>query len=149
MTRMEDHRFEDPLPREWLPGPVPAEGAGEWEALARRIGTAASPSLGRLSGGEVTAAPTPDDLRPGVAGSDDAWLAQLAAWWKPAAAFAAAAAIVLLITDRMLPVDDASHGSLPLALMAAHGDPAVLLRGMGVDADPVLALIALQSRGQR
>jgi hypothetical protein len=60
-------------------------------------------------------------------------------------ALAAAAAIVAFAADRARPVQsERGQPSLPLAMLAADGDPAVLWQSVGIEADPVLALIALQ-----
>jgi hypothetical protein len=121
-------RFEDgadgPLPREWLPEATPLEGSPEWEALVRRVVAAADP----------------------VARAGAPWPSVLGAWWRPAAALAAAAAVLLVLLDAPSVQETPGDGALTLSLVAAGGEPTAVLEGLGISADPVLALIALQGR---
>lgn len=125
-------RVPDPLPREWLPGPVgPAHPADEalWEERVRRLTAAAEPALARLR-----SRPVP-------------WWELLAAWWRPlvsaAALGAAAAALALVLAPpRRTPV--APAGGATLSAVVGDGQPAALWAGLGAKADPALALIALQ-----
>jgi hypothetical protein len=71
------------------------------------------------------------------------WTSVLGSWWRGAAALAAAAAALLLLVPGE-PVQEAAAGALPLSVVATEGDPAALLAGLGVEADPVLAWIALE-----
>lgn len=118
-----------PLPREWLPEPTPLEGTPEWRSMAERIIAAAEP---KLRGGGTRDA--------GVAAT---WPAILGAWWKTAAALAAAAAALLLVLHAEPARQEPDPSALPLSLVAAEGEPAALLEGLGIHADPVLALIVL------
>ncbi|MGH7576751.1 MAG: hypothetical protein ACREM1_16710, partial [Longimicrobiales bacterium] len=122
-----------PLPREWLPAAAPPEDASEWEAGARRILAAAEPSLWRLS-----------ERRPAV---DATWSMQMGSWWKPAAVMAAAAGAavaVLVLIDPFGSALAADRGSVSLSVVAAEGDPVALWEALGIEADPVLARIAIQ-----
>lgn len=118
-----------PLPRDWLPEATTPEGAPEWEDRLERIVAAAEPALRRLgrrgSAMEVT------------------WPAMLGPWWKPAVALAAAAAALLFVLHPRDAIREGGDG-LPLSVVAWEGEPFALWEGFGIDADPVLALIALQ-----
>jgi hypothetical protein len=120
-----------PLPREWLPEPLAPDDAADWNAAVSAIMEAAEPKLRALA-----TLPGPEDV---------SWWSLLGRWWTPAAGLAAAAAAILVIAQQGKQVGPAP-GSLPLNVMAAEGDPAALWEGYGVEADPVLALIALQPR---
>lgn len=127
MPKRTEDETPRPLPREWLPEPTPLEGTPEWRSMAERIIAAAEP---KLRGGGTRNA--------GIAA---AWPAILGSWWKPAAALAATAAALLLVLGPARQEPDPS--ALPLSLVAAEGEPAVLFEGLGIHADQVLALIAL------
>jgi hypothetical protein len=118
-----------PLPRDVLPGPVPREGSAEWESAVERVLAAAEPRL-----------PGP---RRSVVHLEQRWPSVLGAWWRPAAVLAAAAtaAVLLMRAEPAAP----APGTIPLGVVATQGDPAALFAGLGLDADPVLALIALGS----
>jgi hypothetical protein len=120
---------QQPLPRDWLPDASAPDGAPEWDVTLQRILAAAEPSLRQLQDASTA--------------SDVTWSAVLGSWWKPAAAIAAAAALLLLLDGRDTE-DRAAQGVLPLSVMAAQGDPFALWQSLGIEADPVLALIALQ-----
>jgi hypothetical protein len=111
-----------PLPREWLPEATAPEGAPEWEARLERITALAEPALRRLAG---------------------PWSSLLGVWWKPAAALVAAAALALALSP------DGQDASLPLSVIARDGGPLVLWERVGIEADPVLALIALAQSEDR
>ncbi len=119
-----------PLPRDWLPEAAPAEGAPEWELGVRRIVAAAEARLLASRQPRTTARPP----------------AGLGDYMIPGAALAAAAALVLALGLSRLPRQPAS-GGLILSVVAGGGSPDALWRGLGVDADPVLALIALEAGG--
>jgi len=123
-----------PLPRDWLPEATAPEAAPEWEVRAERIVAAAEPTLRRLGerGSEI----------------EVTWSAMLGSWWKPAAAMATAAAALLVMFDLPGILRDTGHGELPLSVVAADGEAFALWQGLGIDADPVLALIALQEQAQ-
>ncbi|MBI4539880.1 MAG: hypothetical protein HY704_10275 [Gemmatimonadetes bacterium] len=124
-----------PLPRDWLPDPHPPEGAPEWDARVGRILAAADPELQRLGN------------RRAVVGT---WCV-LGLLWKPAAALAVAATALLLLTGRSAAFPEPSQGLLSLSLIAVEGDPVALWEAswepFGIEADPVLALIAFQEQG--
>lgn len=120
-----------PLPRAWLPAATAPESAPEWQERAARIVAAAEPSLHRLG-----------DLRPAV---DASVAGLLGSWWRPAAALAAAAAALLLLLDPRNP-PASSPGWSSLSVVAAAGEPVALWDALGIEADPVLALIALQKQ---
>lgn len=120
-----------PLPRSWLPDPVAPEGDGVWDARAARI-----------------VAATDIEWEQALAAVPGSWVTELGRWWRPTVALAAAAAALLLMTDGP---PSRSGGAPPdgaaLDLIASDGDPVALWAAVGVDADPVLALIALESPG--
>jgi len=129
----------DPLPREWLPQPVgPAHQVDEalWEARLQRLTAAAEPALARLRAPAIS------------------WWSVLAAWWRPmvsaAALGTAAAALALLLHLPPPPRGTAKPpaGTATLSVVVGDGQPAALWVGLGAQADPALALIALQ-RGER
>ena len=127
-------RFDDaarPLPREWLPAATAPANAPEWLERAARIVAAAEPALHRLGDRAPAVEVSVSDL--------------LGSWWKPVAAFVAAAAVLLLVLDPASP-RASSPGWSPLSVVAAAGEPFALWEGLGIEADPVLALIALQEQ---
>lgn len=117
------------LPRDWLPEATPSEDDPQWEFRAQRVVAAAGPSLRRL--GERRSV-------------TDAWSTRLGAWWKPAAVLATAAAALFALRDPPGTRGESDHGSLPLSVVAAGGEPFALWEAAGIAADPVLALIAMQ-----
>lgn len=127
-------QIPDPLPREWLPDPAaPPARAGArdaelWEGRLRRLMSAAEPRLERL---RSRGAP---------------WWTPLAAWWRPTLGVAAAAAVILvmLVGELIGGAPAAPEGSPTLAAVAGDGEPAALWIGLGAEADPVLATIALE-----
>lgn len=116
-----------PLPREWLPEPTPLEGTPEWRSMAERIITGAEHEMGKRT-----------------AAIAEAWPAILGSLWKPAAALAAAAAALLLVLHPEPAHREPDASALPLRLVAAEGEPLALLEGLGIRADPVLAMIAFE-----
>ena len=129
MPRPASDDMPAPLPREWLPRATPPEGGPDHEAMVARVMAAAEPALGRLG-----------KARPREA----AWPAVLGSWWRPAAALAAVAAALLLLSDAVPGERQPDAGAVPLSLLASRGDPGAFLEQLGIEADPVLALIALQ-----
>ena len=120
------------LPPSWLPDPQPPDGAVRWEAATRRIMAAAEPELRRLRSR-------------GGAAAGASWWSEMGLWWRPAAAVAAAAAAALLVLlERSTAVPGPAPGSVPLGLVASDGDPVTIWRAVGIEADPVLARIAIQ-----
>ncbi|MFQ6046830.1 MAG: hypothetical protein ACE5PT_10830 [Gemmatimonadales bacterium] len=124
-------RIPDPLPREWLPEAVAPRGSTDrelWEVRLRRLMRSAEPRLERL----------------GSLGAP--WWTLLAAWWKPTLGMAGAAAVILalLVSTVTGGAPAAPEGSPTLAAVAGDGEPAALWIGLGGDADPVLAAIALE-----
>lgn len=122
-----------PLPREWLPEPQPPERAAQWDARVERIMAAADPELRRLRSRRAAAGTT-------------AW-SVMGQWWKPAATLAAAAAALPLLFEPPAAVSELPQDSFSLSLVAAEGDPVALWGAFGVQADPVLAMIAIQEQG--
>jgi hypothetical protein len=121
----------EPLPRSWLPTPQAPEGDTIWDVRAERIMTTAA-ELRSRSERRSPVAPTPWQL--------------VGLWWKAAAVAAVAAVVVFILeTDRSARAAPPS-GAIPLTVVASAGDPATLWEAFGVDAHPVLALIALQGR---
>ena len=129
------HAAPGALPREWLPEALPAEGHPVWELRAARIVAAAEPELARL-----------EHRAGGGAGS---WLSEMGGWWRPAAALAAAAVGLLFVVADPPPPDSTalSTEGVALTLIVADGDPVALWAALGVPADPVLALLALEDHG--
>jgi hypothetical protein len=121
---------EHPLPREWLPDAIAPEDAPEWELALQRIVAAAEPELRQLASGSSE--------------RDLSWATVLGSWWKLAGSLGAAAVVLLLAVGR--PGTRADSGALPLRVVAAAGEPFALWESLGIEADPVLALIALQER---
>jgi hypothetical protein len=123
----------EPLPRNWLPEPLPADGEPAWELRVDRIMTSLEPGLGRLATlARSTAAP---------------WWEVMGSWWRPAAGMAAAAAALLLFAARQAPPTGAGGDAVTLGLIATGGDPVAIWAASGIEADPVLALIAWEGRG--
>lgn len=137
---MSDHERVDPLPEAWLPEPFgPPDDAPEWEARVRRIVAAAEPRLERL---RERAEPGAGEGTAGRRGRS--WWADLGLLLRPAAGLAAAAGLVLVLLEPApSPTEDAAASST-LAAVATGGEAAALWRAAGAEADPVLALIALE-----
>lgn len=129
MSARPDEQTPPPLPRVWLPDAAAPADATEWQVMIERIAAASEPGLLRLRDREA----------------DVSWPAVLGAWWKPAAVLATAATALLILLDPPVSGGSAS-GSLPLSVLAAEGDPVSLWRALGIEADPVLALIAIQEQ---
>jgi hypothetical protein len=121
-----------PLPRDWLPDPQPPEGASVWEARTRRIMTAAGPEFRRLGRARSAAEVT--------------WWSMMALWWKPAAALSAVSIALLLLIGRPAVPPEPPPGSMLVGLVASGGDPVTLWRSLGIQADPVLAQIAIREQ---
>jgi hypothetical protein len=133
--RFED-RAADPLPRDWLPSPQPPEESPEWEAKVERIMAAVDSEAYEL------------EERPGSV-SSAGWRA-FGRWWKPAAALAAAVVSLFIAMERPGASPDPTPSALPLDLMVRAGDPVAAweasLEAFGIQADPVLAIIAFQGQ---
>jgi hypothetical protein len=103
-----------------------------WAERVQRIVAAAAPELSRRASA-IRAMP------PGWFG--------LAAWVRPAALIGGVAAVVLLVD--LARSSSAPSESLPEALtlgfVAANGDLVALWRSAGIQAEPLLAAIALQA----
>lgn len=132
MTERSNDHAPRPLPRDWLPDATPPDAAAEWAVRVQRIMAAAEPALAKLG--------NRDDS------SDAGWPVELGSFWRPAAAVATAATLLLVVADKPRAVRESGYDGLPLSLMAAEGQPVALWEGLGIDADPVLALIALQEQ---
>lgn len=122
------------LPREWLPEPLPANDSPVWDTAAERIMAAVGSELpARRSRPELEETP---------------W------WWSlgrlsvPAAGLAIAATTLLLLIPPHGPADTPIPEALPLSVAASNGDPAAFFEGLGITADPVLALVTLRMHGQ-
>jgi hypothetical protein len=129
---MEESGDSAPLPREWLPEAVAPEDAAEWQVRLERIVAAAEPTLRGFG--------------PPTSVTEMPWSTALGGWWKPAAALAGAAAALLFMLDMPESHGRGSQNTLPLSVAAAEGEPFALWDGFGIDADPALALIALQEQ---
>lgn len=127
-----DREIPDPLPSEWLPKPSAPRVPDDPEVLdirIRRLMTAAEPTLARFRTGAIP------------------WWAMLARHTRPAAAAALAAAAGLLIALGLGRANPSAEPETDLVLVvaASDGSPAALWSAMGAEADPVLALIALET----
>lgn len=127
----------DPLPPEWLPDPVPSdEDTAYWHQRLERMMDEAEPALERYRSPGRTAGP---------------WWSALELRWRPAVAGAAglAAAAVLVavlavgpeLRDRLPAPDPAA---MVLSAVVSGGDPVAMWSAAGVNADPTLALLALE-----
>lgn len=145
---MKDGRNER-LSAEWLPDPTgPAEGGddAEWERRLQRLMVSAEPALAELA---RTAAAERAPQRPDVS---PPWWRALALYWKPALTATAAATAGLVLVLRFAPASitpaEPSPATFALTAVASDGDAAALWRGMGADADPVLAQLVLDGGEQ-
>lgn len=131
MTTRDDS--PEPLPREWLPeSPVPPEeDEMYWESRFQRLIAEAEPALAEIR-------------RPPRTGLT--WLEALVLHGRAALAgglaLATSAVLVLALGVGRRSAPDGR--SLLLRAVASEGEPAALFGGPGVDADPTLALIALE-----
>ncbi len=132
MTHRND--FSDPLPGKWLPdSPVPPpEEEAYWE--------------GRLDALMTKADPTLASYRPGPA-VGPSLLETLALGWRPAAAgaFALAASVILALVLGAGSRPSSGPQAVVLSAIVGEGTPSSLWQGAGVEADPTLALLALES----
>lgn len=127
----------DPLPPEWLPGPVPSdEDAAYWHQRLERLMDEAEPVLERFRRPTRTAVP---------------WWHALGLWWRPAVAgtagLAAAAVLVAALAGEPTPEERQpapDPGAAVLSVVVSGGDPVALWSAAGVNADPTLALLALE-----
>lgn len=128
-----------PLPRGSLPDSLPLDGDPKWEESVERIMAAAGPGLRTLGSRRSAAAVT--------------WWSSVGLWWKSAAVLAAASLALFLLVGRGVRSSEPPPSSIPVALVASDGDAVMLWEIFGVQADPVLALIALREQrdatGQR
>lgn len=123
-----------PLPREWLPERLPPEEDAVWDERVARI-MAVAP----LEGGGVQGRSGPDQT---------SWLSEMGRWWRRAAALGAAAVVALIFVveepertrSSAVPAE-----ALALTVVATDGDPVALWAALGVAADPLLALLALEN----
>jgi hypothetical protein len=133
MRERSEHSAPRPLPPGWLPDPNPPDRDPQWDQRIERIMAAAGPELRRLrsrrSAAEVT------------------WWSVMALWWKAAGALAVASTALLLVVGRPAASPELPPGSIPLDLVASDGDPVALWRALGIQADPVLAQIAIRGQG--
>ena len=131
MTERPEDEVQQPLPTTWLPDPHPPDDDRRWNETTERIMRAAAPELQALRSRRSTIA---------VGG----W-SEMGRWWKPAAVLAAASIALLLLLEPLIS-RTAVPRSLPLGFVASDGDPVTLWRMMGLEADPVLALIAIRDQ---
>jgi hypothetical protein len=131
MRERSDDGTTRPLPHDWLPAPQPSEGDRTWDERIERIMAAAGPELRTLRSRCAAGA---------------AWWSVMGLWWKPAAALAVASTTLLLLMERPA-FAERPRGSLALGFVASAGDPVTLWGALGVQADPVLAWIAIREQG--
>lgn len=132
MPKRSNENAPPPLPQEWLPEAAAPAGAVEWETRSERIMAVAEPKLQRLGRRVPTSEPS--------------WWSALGWWWKPAAVVASATAAVLFVLDAPVALREPTPDSLSLMVIAAAGEPIAFWEMLGVEADPVLALIAWQEQ---
>ncbi|MEQ1858051.1 MAG: hypothetical protein ABL963_16470 [Longimicrobiales bacterium] len=120
----------DPLPRDWLPEALAPESHAVWDASTARVLASAEREWSIRASGV-----------PGVA----SWLSEMGGWLRPVAMLAAAAVVLaLVLTDRpTLMAPSQAADAMALQLVASGGEPFALWAALGVPADPVLALLAL------
>lgn len=145
--RREPPGVTPPLPREWLPPSLSPEGSPEWETRAARIMTAAGPGLARLQAGVGVASGsglTRASRRTAI--DANSWWSEVGRWWKASAALAVASlALLLAVVDRPhTGAPEVTGDALALGFVMAGGDPAGFWHALGIPADPVLALLALE-----
>lgn len=129
----------DPLPREWLPDSTvpPEEDVTYWEGRRQALMAEAEAVLAEYR------RPRP---------SWSSWLEALASRWRPAAAGAlavAASAVLALALGGGRTPPAPNPGSVVLSAVVSEGEPAALWTAEGVEADPTLALLALEAGTQR
>jgi len=128
----------EPLPKEWLPdSPVPPEGdEAYWSAQLGRLMAEAEPILSAHRSEPADTA---------------SWMAALAVRWRPAAvsALALAASMVLAFVWQAEHMPTPSGRTIVLSTIVGEGQPAAIWKGAGVEADPTLALLALESGTQQ
>ncbi len=120
-----DDPNEARLPDAWLPAASPAPDAASWIVQRERILATAAPALHALRGTD-----------------DGPWIDTIASWWTRAAAGVAAAATILIAVRQIAAPAPPSRPATPFDLISAAGEPAAVWRAYGIEADPVLAVIA-------
>lgn len=133
-------RSSDPLPPEWLPDPVPSdEEVAYWHERLERLMDAAEPVLERYRRPTRTVVP---------------WWSALQLRWRPAVAgtggLAAAAVLVAVLAFgpelERHPPTPADPAATVLSAVVSGGDAVALWSAVGANADPTLALLALEYR---
>lgn len=132
-----------PIPKGWLPSPVPPEDAETWDLQVRRIMAAAAAQDADATRVDDPRRPFDGPLDRPLDPSLDRW-SGVGHFWRHAAVLAAAAIALLFMVDLPEAAPRGTPASLSLGLMVAQGDPSALWAVSGVEADPVLALIAAQ-----
>jgi hypothetical protein len=131
MTNRND--FSDPLPGKWLPDSpvVPPEDDAYWERRLDALMTEADPKLASYRRVPVVRR---------------SWLETLAVGWRPAAAgaFALAASVILALALGAGGAPAPGPQAVVLSAIVNEGTPASLWQGAGIEADPILALLALE-----
>ena len=134
MRERAEHDEPQPLPGRWLPDASPPDDSPLWAARIDRIIAASAPDLQRMKNARIAAAATPWSV--------------MGHWWKPAAALAAASLLLFVATYRPRGSADSRAGSILLGIVASQGDPVALWGALGIEAEPVLALVAIQNRAE-
>ena len=124
-----DNADERPLPRTWLPDPVAPASDATWRRQREDIVAGAKPAL--------------YELQARVNGDSSAWLNAIGSLWVRAAAGLAVAAATMLVV-RPVPTPATAENVNVLEIVATDGKPDALWRAYGIEADPVLALIATE-----
>ena len=132
MRERSEHGAPQPLPPGWLPDPHPPEGDPRWDQRIERIMATVGQEL--------------RSLRTPRSAIEATWWSVMARWWKRAAALAAVSTALLLLVERPAVLPEPAPGSIPLGLVASDGDPVTLWGAVGIQADPVLAQIAIREQ---
>lgn len=129
--------FEEPLPPGWLPSSRPGESDAYWDGYAAHVMTELD---------AVIAA-----RRTGADRGARSWVSEIGDRWGAAGLLAAAAVATLVavgMLERATEPPRPGPDEVTLALVAAEGDPAILLEGLGIPADPLLARMTLAGGGR-
>jgi hypothetical protein len=124
-------KIPERLPDELLPGPGASADLDDPQVLEmriRRLVRAGEPTLERYRAGQI------------------GWWQALSFYWQPvtAAALAGTAALVITLGFASAPHNVPATRDIALVAAASDGNPVALWAAAGQQADPVLALIALE-----
>jgi hypothetical protein len=124
----------DPLPTDWLPEALPPEGDSVWDSRTERI---------------LAMAERNRTVRESVGSVAASWPSEMGGWLTPAAALAAAALALAFLTSSPPRIEPSpTADAMALGIVASDGEPAALWAALGVQADPVLARLALEDHSR-